>query len=453
MRVLVVVLLLAAISSSSDAAPASRRAFAAKLAKVKPGMPAARVKQLLGAPDDIVTERDPGGIVAARTVEVWRWGARGHLAFGTLGTVHVQADGKVQYVFGARGTPYTGIAEPRLRELLETVDAVPSYNEPLDPRALIAAVNALQPLGKDRALAVIDEYLRVSSPLDDGGREGVFLLLRALFDVPPAGMPPMLVGAPDVAPPRDRKALPRFPLVIVADVPLKLVRGYALGGEPQSPESDVAAFRKGGTLRAQPLVPDASWLDAIDAFIAGPLAQAITVDDSLRAALYDQVLRFAATAYRARDGVPEQLFAAGSKVTERWARERAALANAGSRWNPRTQRLELPGGRVLPALPTGSPRVWWEHRVPGTTKWRVTLERKTDRIVDVELRIETTAAPFAPDTIRFIDVQSGNVIAHLAYKPSSGAGTMVLSRRITLARGRPLRVELASGERGPVLVP
>src|SRR5436190_23947314 len=104
--VLVLALLLTA---PAQAAPRTRAEFAALIAKIKPGMTADQVKQMLGPPDDIKTERDPGGIPAARTTEVWRYGAKAHLAFGTLGTIHVQADHKVQYVFGDKGTPFTGM--------------------------------------------------------------------------------------------------------------------------------------------------------------------------------------------------------------------------------------------------------------------------------------------------------------------------------------------------------
>ncbi|MBA3540333.1 MAG: hypothetical protein H0T79_12025 [Deltaproteobacteria bacterium] len=279
--------------------PRTRAEYAKAFATIKPGMTGALVKQRLGAPDDIKTARDPGGIAAARTTEVWRWGTRAHLAFGTLGTVHIQADGKVQYVFGGTGTPPAAQDEAELRRLLDVIDAVPSYNATLEPRRLIHAVNALQPLGKARALAILEEYLRVSSSLDDPGREGVFLVLRTLFDVPVSGaMPPMMVGAPTLTAPKDPTLLPRFPLVLVDDVPLTLVRGYTLGGQPERPEAHVAWFRTHGTLRAKPLAPPARSLDAISAYVDGPLAKLVTVDDDRRVLLYDQAVRLIGTAYR-----------------------------------------------------------------------------------------------------------------------------------------------------------
>ena len=55
----------------------------------------------------------------------------------------------------------------------------------------------------------------------------LFLLLRTLFDVPqpPGHMPEMLIGAMSPAPPKDRTRIPRFPIVIVDDIPFSLLWG------------------------------------------------------------------------------------------------------------------------------------------------------------------------------------------------------------------------------------
>jgi hypothetical protein len=163
-----------------------------------------------------------------------------------------------------------------------------------DPGALIAAVNALQPLGKDRALAVLTEYLRTVPRDDTAAREPVFLILRALFEAPadPGYHPPMRVGAPSPAAPADPKQIPRFPLVIERDVPFLLVTGYVLGGEPQDrkccnetpglrearaaracacevqdPEDHLAWYAANATMRAAPLSPGSELLGAMRAVL------------------------------------------------------------------------------------------------------------------------------------------------------------------------------------------
>jgi len=62
--------LLLLLAMTSFAHADTRTEFAAKIARVKVGMTAEQVTKILGAPDDIKTERDPGGITAARTVAV-----------------------------------------------------------------------------------------------------------------------------------------------------------------------------------------------------------------------------------------------------------------------------------------------------------------------------------------------------------------------------------------------
>jgi hypothetical protein len=342
---LAVVWLVIAMARGAHAAPATRADMAAALATITEGMTQTEVKRRLGPPDDIRTAADPGGISASRTVEIWRYGTRGHGRFATLGAVHFLATKKVQYVFGGRGTPYTAIPEAELRLLLELVDAVPSYSATLDPARLIQAVNALQPLGKERALAVVEEYLRVSSSLDNPGREGVFLVMRALFDAPV--MPPMMVGMPARSP-KDPRLLPRFPLTIVGDVPLMLAGGYSLAGKAEPPEQDVAWFRANGVVRARPLAPLPDVIDAIDADLAGPLRGKLTVDDALRLAIYDQVARLYGSVLHPAGRTVDAWFPFGPDMAGRWKAYRAQLAGVSARWDAKDSRFVLPDGSTLP---------------------------------------------------------------------------------------------------------
>ena len=116
------------------------------------------------------------------------------------------------------------------------VPPIPSYPFALyNPRVLIRAVNALFPLGKEKALAVIDEFLRVHRlddddgiqldyyaeyQLDDGEYEGVLLVLHTLFDVPET---------------RGHSRLPRFPITIEGDIPLLFTEGGYGASKGQCP--------------------------------------------------------------------------------------------------------------------------------------------------------------------------------------------------------------------------
>jgi hypothetical protein len=122
-----------------------------------------------------------------------------------------------------------------------------------DPTAVIDAVNALVPLGKDAALETIARFLerRAGNEL----HQGLFLVLRVLFDAPATGHPPMRIGGSHPEAPAAADALPRFPVVLVDDVPLMLVSGYMLGGEPESVSAHVEFYRAHGVIRTAPLAP------------------------------------------------------------------------------------------------------------------------------------------------------------------------------------------------------
>jgi len=119
--------------------------------------------------------------------------------------------------------------------------------EGYDPALVIAAVNELQPLDKAGALHAIERC-------DEG--PGLFWVLRVLFDVPDdVGFPAVELGTPAIPPPDEPAALPRFPIAIVQDVPLLVVRGYILRGLPEPVAEHVAYFREHGSLRAAALRP------------------------------------------------------------------------------------------------------------------------------------------------------------------------------------------------------
>jgi hypothetical protein len=139
-----------------------------------------------------------------------------------------------------------------------------------DPMMLVHAVNRLQPEGKEHALSALRLFLDVARAkgLED---EGVFLILRALFELPPGtkAFPRMMVGAPDWEPAAaDAARLPRFPLAIESDLPLFLVNGYTLAGKAENPRVHLEWCARNGVLRATTLrPPDDPWA-AVDALVA-----------------------------------------------------------------------------------------------------------------------------------------------------------------------------------------
>jgi hypothetical protein len=135
------------------------------------------------------------------------------------------------------------------------------------PQPVIAAVNALLPLGKDGALAAIESHLAEQN-LETDSEAGLFLVLRTLFEVPnpPGYHPPLRLGGSSPPPPSDSKSLPHFPLVLIDDRPLLMVTGFALGGDTEPVSTHIEHFRAAGTLRKQPLAPSQSSAAVLEQF-------------------------------------------------------------------------------------------------------------------------------------------------------------------------------------------
>jgi hypothetical protein len=137
--------------------------------------------------------------------------------------------------------------------------------EEYDPALVVDAVNALQALGKDAALAHVDELIAERGQ-DPRGTVGLFWVLRVLFDVPDTpGHPPVQIGAPTIPPPSRAASLPRFPIVVANDIPLLGLRGFFLGGLAEPVAAHAEHYRAHGTIRAAPLSPSPE--GAMDEFL------------------------------------------------------------------------------------------------------------------------------------------------------------------------------------------
>ena len=438
--------------SAADASGRSRADFARLLAGLKVGTPAADARKLLGPPDDVRGELDPGGLRTSRTREVWRYGTDRHLGTATLGQVYIDEQGRVQYVFGGKGTPPVGFADDELAGLLRVLGRTPTYQEgwAFDPRALIRAVNVLQPLGRGRAIAVVREYLRVSSSFDDSAREGMFLLLRALFDAPD-GYPPMMVGAPSPPAPADAKAVPRFPLLILRDVPLLLVSGYMLGGMAERPEDDLAWFEQHGKLRAKPLAPTDQPLA-----LAGELARTSAGwwpvgGGTDRVMIANQLLRLVNSIQRDQTDIYGLRFAPGLGAEARW--EKLAAGFPGVKWDAQAQKyLRLDGSSLPDAPEVIHPRAVWRPSFGARTV--VVLERVDDRFVRLEWRI--VAGKRATPAVALEVVTAGAKPAKLTRLASTGASAgseQVTGETLVLAAGTSVRVVLTTGAKSPIFTP
>jgi hypothetical protein len=368
----------------------NREQFSKALARVQEGMTAAAVLDLLGKPDDVRTQYDPGGISTTRTKEIWCYGADGHLTFPTLGSIYIDQNEKAQYIYGGQGSPPSVeiISEKELVRLLRLIDRLPSYNagHSYDPLPVIRVVNALQPLGKDRALAVISEYLRVAPFFHSPARQGLFLVMRVLFEVPSetGQMPRMYVGGPIPPAPEDLKQLPRFPVLVVDDIPLLLVSGYILAGWPEPAERHVDYFRANGRLRAGPLVPTNTPLSSFDQYAKTyEAAYGEEPDERHQVMIINQLLRLVDSVYRLKADRFGYRFGLEDDVEGRWQRLRAEVTKLGICWNAAQQRYVFKDGSHLPDL---EPRIyrraiWKLDGLAGEAE--LVFERRDPERVDV----------------------------------------------------------------------
>jgi len=399
----------------SPAPPHDRYEFAQALSKLHEGMPADEAKGLLGPPDDVRTQNDPDGLLGwVGTKQIWHYGTNGHLTFGTLGAVYIDEDNRVQRVFGlgCPPPPRGMFEEEELRRILRIIHQSPRPDgREFNPRNLIVAVNALQPLGKEKALAALMEYYRVTDNRDEAQSE--FIILRALFDLPERGfMPPMFIGAPAPDEPKDPKKIPRFPLAIVDDVPFMLVDGYALAGMPQSPLEHLTYFREHGQLRAKKLFPSTHLLDVYDKVLA--IANGLSERPMLgeQRMLAEQLLSLIDTVYRPSGIVRHQqrLALEDAGFQSGWSKRRNEIEHLNIRWS--VDEIKYVFAKDGSALPDREFKNYFRQVVklkPFGQSGEVSIQRTDDNNARFDIQIDTpvnseivvrliTSSPDHPET-------------------------------------------------------
>ncbi|HEX5445023.1 MAG TPA: hypothetical protein VFW87_14390 [Pirellulales bacterium] len=341
----------------------ARGGFAANMSKLAEGDSKQRVRELLGPPDDVRTHHDPDEhFILDEGVEVWCYGTNGHLTFPTLGLVLVDDDGKAVFFAGGGGEPPKPdlFEEDQLRTLLRQIDRLqPDSSWNYNPARTIEVVNALQPLGKEKALAAVDEYLRVHSAWNDDTVGGIFLMLRVLFDPPDdPGYWPNNVRGTSIKP-ADPKLIPRFPMVLQDDIPLLVyIPGGRLSTGRGLPVGErMARFRATGKIRQRPLSPSNRPAAAVEAFIKLPPrltpgrlweAEENAAEHSRNHAV-NQLLWLIESVYR-----PDQLPENGDKIDATESKDRrqkllSEIAKLDIRWEAARNRFTFKDGILLNA--------------------------------------------------------------------------------------------------------
>ena len=448
--------------------PPTRAQFVAALAKVEEGMGADEVTGLLGKPDDLITQADPTGDDDDPTAEVWCYGTDGHLTLPTLGKVWM-SHGKVQRVLGTNGTPPDALmfAEPELRKLLLAIDACRGSN----PQCLIRAVNMLQPLGKEKALAALREYERVG-----GGRlsmiNPVCLIGRLLFETQePLPVPGFFSAWPVPMPPKDLTPVPLYPLVVTSDIPIHLAYEYYPGasGGWLAPPDAVEYFRKNGTLRQHPLAPGNDPLSLFPALVKSPQwifptgkgKDGYDRDSSIKDFVADQFLRLVDTVYRVeRDHYGYRIM--GKRTLDQyWADVTREVAALNIHWDAEKNEYVFPDGHTLP---DDSPPIYkrqiWElpfAKVPA----RLIFARRAKDYITITFAFPREVYNPVPDSLITVSTTGKNARQLLQFKIGYSAkrGEIVThfwNREFELAEGTSVQAEVSAGDKAtmsPVYTP
>ncbi len=440
--------------------PRNRTKFVETLNRVQEGMSGADVLAVLGRPDQIVVERPPVGMTprGGPLRETWRYGLMGDPPIATLGEIEIDDKNKVGGIEG-QGKPLADglFTEQQIRNLIDLLSRV-SFNHGTawhDPRPLIRVVNALQPLGKEKALAAIEEYLR---GVDHHARQdGVFLILRTLFEVPsePGYLPGIYdKGKADRRGPDDPRLLPRFPVALEGDIPFLIMRPMEWEGFGfPTPQEEIFYFRR-LAIRSKPLNPTARPFAAIDEFTHSPRWYFKPQDEFAREEvarlpneLDNQAARLLGSVVRHEEDPCGCSRAADQGAAER-IRRRAELSKLQIRWDANSCRYTFTDRTTLPEI--HHERFSWKPPLPGRTI-EFTVQRMNPTCIQIGLSESWQAGATPVGSFQVYDVKA-------KAKPLHGFGLFGGSTGVSLClkEGTEIQAEFKFGEtiqRSPVHKP
>jgi hypothetical protein len=385
--------------------PRNRTKFVEALNRVQEGMSEAAVLGLLGRPDQKIVKEPPDGVAprGTRHFESWRYGVMGQPPIATLGDIEFDQEREVNSIDGqGKALPEGLFTEEQIRKLIDLLNGV-NFNGGAaghEPGPLIRAVNALQPLGKEKALAAIEEYLRCAGQIRG---ERVFLVLRTLFEVPaePGYLPGIYDnGRADRRGPSDPKLLPRFPIALEGEIPFLIAGRVAWEGLGYpTPEQEIPYFR-GLALRSKPLHPTTRPFAAIDEFTHSPRwsfkpqrdfagAQVALLPgelDTQAARLLGSVVRY--------EEDPCGCSPQADVGTAGRVRRRAELSKLQIRWDANHCRYTFADGTTLPEI--RREKFSWKPPLPGRSV-AFTVQRTNPTCIEMGLN-ETWQSGATPVT-------------------------------------------------------
>ncbi|MEO7718617.1 MAG: hypothetical protein ABIY70_20660 [Capsulimonas sp.] len=444
LSIIAALLLVASVEclASSQVALPDRTAFARKMTLVHNGMSMAKLLKLLGPPDDIVRPEETDD----RSYDVtWCYGASGHLTFPTLGYVSLR-NGRVigrinddaRFPSRMSAAPVSGLfSERQLRKLLSLIDRIREQTEPnnglaynpismygdidgesYNPLIVIRIVNALQPLGKSKALAVLTEYCRLVPSSD------IYVILRALFtDTSLKGMP-----YTEASGQRDRA-------LILHGVPLIVLPPSQIGRLTTNipAENQLAYARSHGVVRASALVPPNDPFEIPQEASSVYRSENYDNRQAWKGMIMNQIIRLVGSSETTRIWQNSQEREATDIVNK--------LRSMHLAWNARTNQYTNPKGVVIaPARPKE-----WLPILDGIYI-KVGFTRNDATSIEVMVTYDTLGRKQAPSTIIVRDMISPQTVAQFHIpdlrmtEPANGSSSTMLEGTIKASAQTKLRI-------------
>jgi hypothetical protein len=422
-----------------------RRVFARAMGALEVGMSGQSALRYLGPPDDMLTAEELGA-PEKRSLQKWAYGTAGHRSFPTLGAVYLEEQRVTVTVGGDGEPPREGLFdEQALRRTLGTIERClrNQTRSNWNPTKFITAVNTLQQLGKERSIAVLREWVRVSDTVRDKPLQRepmvyaspiLFPLMRTLFLAPTAP---------------EELQLDQVPLLIKADVPL-LLEGEARG---EFSERQFLYYQEHGQLQRRLLSPPENPLSVLsqlprDTHESGDKRAR---EGSSRRMTMDQLLRMLEPVCHIEPDSRGRLLSCFEDADQRWEAIVEAVGKRGIRWNAATNGYTFMDGGVLP-IPRGSDyrRHVWNTKVEKLqVSLRMLRGNPYDVVAEVYWSAEKPELDAVPIRLRIRAVGGRQeTLAELAFPPAPAPpATLSLAQRVRLplVEGAAIRAELQPG--------
>ncbi|MGV3722149.1 MAG: hypothetical protein ACO1SX_14660 [Actinomycetota bacterium] len=343
------------------------------------GMTEPEVLALLGPPDEVVLASTPRRFddepPLSHGERLLRYGTAGRGTLATLGAVLINREGRATLVYGGKGRPpdVRILPETQLRRLLRLLDELPTALLPegrfFDPAVLIRIVNHIVPLGKTRALAVIDEFCRVTyAPQTADGYyyPGWIASSRSSLH----GLMSVLFSLPQELKDDEDYPLWNYSLLVVQDVPLMLTHGGGLGGSVSFGAIHLDFYRLHGVLRARVLRPSARPWEVVDILEQTSVWQTAEASQqsTMRHLAMNQVLRLLCTVFPREPNQFGELLQDGPQLASRWRETVRSLESSEIHWDSRRHRYARRNGGYVRSEP---------GRPSPPRRWRTTLNGLT----------------------------------------------------------------------------